>query len=162
PPDRQKLAKKIFQELTEVGQARDQRRPQRLSQLAQSTGALLEEVSTVVEHFINATLLTSPDRDRTRDWEVDVTHESLIRQWETLRGGGGEEAKDRDDYLYFSKGVEKGSEPLTGADLALALKWRDRGRSSEWASRYGSDFAATIALIERSRKDQEQREEKER
>ena len=54
PPDGQELAKKIFQELTEVGQGRDQRRPQRLSQLVGRTGANLPEVTAVVDHFLKA------------------------------------------------------------------------------------------------------------
>jgi len=112
----------------------------------------------VVEHFLKATLLTSPDRGHAKDWEVDITHESLIRQWDTLKGWATEEAQGRDDYLYFSERMERGGEPLTGTDLALALKWRDRGHGREWANRYGGDFGAIIAFIERSRKDQEQRE----
>lgn len=151
-PDRRELAKKIFQELTEVGQGRDQRRPQRLGQLALRIGATLPEVEVVVEHFFGATLLTSPDRGHVPDWEVDITHESLARQWDTLKGWATEEAQNRDDYLYFSKRVERGGEPLTGTDLVLALKWRDRGHGPHWADRYGGDFAATVAFIERSRK----------
>jgi photosystem II stability/assembly factor-like uncharacterized protein len=152
PPDRRELAKKIFQQLTEVGQGRDQRRPQRLGQLALRIGATLPEVEVVVEHFFGATLLTSPDRGHVPDWEVDITHESLVRQWDTLKGWATEEAQNRDDYLYFSKRVERGGEPLTGTDLVLALKWRDRGHAPHWADRYGGDFAATLTFIERSRK----------
>lgn len=152
PPDRQELAKKIFQELTEVGQGRDQRRPQRVGQLAQRTGTTLSEAAAVVEHFLKATLLTSPDRGHAQDWEVDITHESLIRQWDTLANWAKEQAKDRDDYLYFASRVGRGGELLTGRDLALALKWRDRNHRSDWGERYGGDFADTLAFIERSRK----------
>ena len=163
PPDGQELAKKIFQELTEVGQGRDQRRPQRLSQLVRRTHATLPEVTAVVDHFQKASFLSSPDPGRADDWVVDISHESLIRQWETLKNWAVEEAEDRDDYLYIAKRVERGGELLTGADLTLALEWRERRHSPEWGKRYGGDFAATVAFIDRSleeeRKQRQQKEE---
>src|SRR5271166_4731395 len=158
PPDGQELAKKIFQELTEVGQGRDQRRPQQMGQLARRTGASLLEVTAVIDHFLKASFLTSPDRGRAEDWEVDISHESLIRQWETLKNWATEEAQDRDDYLYFAKRVERGGELLAGADLALALKWRERKHSPDWATRYGRYFTATVAFIDRSRHEQRRQE----
>src|SRR5262249_32255991 len=80
PAHRQVLACNIFRALTDLGEGRDQRRALRLSKLAEITGAATEEVRAVVEHFYMANFLTSPDRGRTEDWEVDITHESLIRQ----------------------------------------------------------------------------------
>src|SRR5271165_908158 len=164
PPDGQELAKKIFQELTEVGQGRDQRRPQQMGQLARRTGASLLEVTAVIDHFLKASFLTSPDRGRAEDWEVDISHESLIRQWETLKNWATEEAQDRDDYLYFAKRVERGGELLTGSDLILALNWRERLHGPIWAERYGGDYESTVALIERSREalQEQQREADER
>ena len=150
--DQQQLVKRIFQELTEVGQGRDQRRPMRLSALVKRTGATLPEVTAAVDHFLAASFLTSPDREREEDWEVDISHESLIRQWKTLSDWTIGEAQDRDDYLYFAKRVERGGGLLTDADLALALQWQKRERGEEWAKRYGGDFAGTNAFIERSRK----------
>jgi tetratricopeptide (TPR) repeat protein len=154
PREQKDLAKKIFQQLTEVGQGRDQRRPMRLSQLVERTEGALPDVKAVVEHFLAANFLTSPDRGRAMDWEVDISHESLIRQWETLSDWAKEEAQDGDDYLYFAKRVERGGELLTGADFALALEWRDRKRNEAWSQRYGGNFTATLEFIERSREEQ--------
>lgn len=152
PQRHQHLAKRIFQELTERGEGRDQRRPMRLSQLAERTGAILPDVTTVVEYFMGVSFLTSPNRGRNQDWEVDISHESLIRQWQTLADWAQEQSQDRDDYLYFASRVERGGELLTGRDLALAVKWRERNHRSDWSERYGGDAAAILALIERSRK----------
>jgi WD40 repeat protein/energy-coupling factor transporter ATP-binding protein EcfA2 len=151
------LARRIFQELTEVGYGRDQRRPMRLSALAKRTGGEISEVTAIVEHFLTASFLTSPDRGHDENWEVDISHESLIRQWDTLREWTREEAADSDDFLYFAKRVQRGAELLTGEDLILAHKWRSRGRNMEWASRYGGDFEATVAFIEASSKAEELR-----
>ena len=51
-------------------EGRDQRRPQCLSQLVRRTGAGLTEVAAVVEHFLAASFLSSPDRGRATDLEV--------------------------------------------------------------------------------------------
>jgi WD40 repeat protein len=163
--DQKALAKRIFQELTEIGQGRDQRHPLRLSDLARRTGGDLVVGMAVVEHFTRASFLTSPDRGREEDWEVDISHESLIRQWKTLNHWAAEEAQDRDDYLYFAKRVERKGGLLTDTDLALAMQWQKRERSEEWAKRYGGDYAATIAFIEQSRlvqHNQREREEQQR
>ena len=62
---RQDQARRIFQQLTEVGEGRERRRPARLSKLAGLTGAVPAEVKTLVEHFFQANFLTSPDRGTT-------------------------------------------------------------------------------------------------
>jgi energy-coupling factor transporter ATP-binding protein EcfA2 len=147
PAERQPLAGLIFRALTESGEGRDQRRPQRISQLAAVTGAPLDEVRAVVEHFFAASFLTSPDRGRTDDWEADITHESLIRQWEKLGGWVAEEAKDAEDYRYFAARASRSADPLTGVDLGVAIKWLDKRHNAAWAARYGGDYQRTRALI---------------
>jgi energy-coupling factor transporter ATP-binding protein EcfA2 len=151
PGDRQVLAGGIFRALTDVKEGRDQRRPLRLSQLAEETGAAAEAVRAVVEHFYAANFLTSPDRGRTEDWEVDITHESLIRQWKKLSAWVAEEAKDAEDYRYFAQRAQRHAGALTGTDLGLARKWAARNHNAAWAARYGGDFEKTIDYIRRSR-----------
>jgi WD40 repeat protein/energy-coupling factor transporter ATP-binding protein EcfA2 len=159
PAGRQALASFIFRALTEAGEGRDQRRPQRLSQLAAITGAPLEEVRGVAEHFLTANFLTSPDRWRTDDWEADITHESLIRQWKQLAGWVAEEAKGAEDYRYFYRGASRGAVPLTSFDLDLAIKWLDKRLNAAWAARYGGDFDATVRYIRRSEQAKKEFEE---
>jgi photosystem II stability/assembly factor-like uncharacterized protein len=152
PPTHQELAEQVFKELTEVGQGRDQRRSARLSDLVRRTGSTLPDVMTVVEHFMAVNFLTSPDIGRLQDCEVDISHESLIRQWETLTTWANEEAKDQDDFLYFANRLKHGGDLLTGRDLDLAVKWCERKGHTRWGERYGDDFTDTLAFIERSRK----------
>jgi tetratricopeptide (TPR) repeat protein len=151
PADRQGLASGIFRALTDVREGRDRRRPLRLSKLTEVSGASPEEVRAAVEHFYVASFLTSPDRGRTEDWEVDITHESLIRQWKKLSAWVAEEAKDAEDYRYFAQRAQRHAGALTPTDLALARKWVAKNHNAAWAARYGGDFEQTIDYIRQSR-----------
>ncbi|HEX3092964.1 MAG TPA: ATP-binding protein, partial [Candidatus Angelobacter sp.] len=137
PKDRRKLASLIFRALTDASESRDQRHPQRLSDLAKVTGAEPEEVRAIVEHFYAASFLTSPDRGRTPDWEVDITHESLIRQWKKLAGWVEDELEDADDYRYYLSRANRHADPLTGLELLEALDWLEKNHNAFWALRYG-------------------------
>ena len=151
PPARQDVARRMFQQLTESGEGREQRRPTRLSRLAELTGEDLAEVTPIVEHFLQASFLTSPDRGTTRDWEVDITHECLIRQWTRLREWAKAEAADREEFRYFGARASRGGNLLTGTDLDLALRWLDKKHTAAWAERYGGGFLTTVEFIEASR-----------
>ncbi|SPF35997.1 conserved hypothetical protein [Candidatus Sulfopaludibacter sp. SbA4] len=151
PENRQALAGGIFRALTDVKEGRDQRRPQRIGRLAEVTGTDAAEVRAVVEHFYAADFLTSPDRGRTEDWEVDITHESLIRQWKRLSGWVAEEAKDAEEYRYFAQRAQRHAGALTGTDLGLARTWAAKTHNAAWAVRYGGDFEQTVYYIRRSR-----------
>jgi photosystem II stability/assembly factor-like uncharacterized protein len=150
-----RIARRMFQRLIEPGREDEEtRRPTRLSEISRVCGVPEFQISTIVNSFQSRGFLTlSAEKDPI----VDISHESLIRQWETLKNWTKEETQDRDDYLYFAKRVERGGELFAGADLALALKWRDRKLSKEWAERYGGNFRATVEFIDRSCEVQERR-----
>jgi WD40 repeat protein len=150
PQEQHTLASLIFRALTEAGEGRDQRRPQRLSELAKITGADEKDVHDVVKHFLDASFLTSPDRGHTEDWEVDITHESLIRQWKQLADWVADEVKDAEDYRYFRERGKRRAGPLTDVDLDVALKWEKKNHNEFWAARYGGDFEATVEYIRTS------------
>ena len=152
PQECHHLASLIFRALTQAIEGRDQRRPLQLSKLANITGASPKQVHEIVEHFRAASLLTSPDRERTPDWEADITHESLIRRWKKLAAWVDEEVKDAEDYRDFSRRAGRAAGPLTGLDLDLAVQWLDKGHNAFWAARYGGDFDATVRYIRESQK----------
>jgi len=120
PKGRRRLASLIFRALIDASEGRDQRRPQRLSELAAITGATPDDVRAIAEHFCTANFLTSPDRGRTPDWEVDITHESLIRQWKKLARWVAAEARNAEDYRYFSARVERGDDRLSGTGRGVS------------------------------------------
>lgn len=97
PEYQQQIAKRVFQRVTELGgRERDRRRLTALSELVSVSAPLGNEqdVRTVVQHFSRsgADFLTSPDWETNPDPLVDITHESLIRQWTALKNWAREEA----------------------------------------------------------------------
>ena len=152
--DRRTEAQRIFQQLTEIHDGRERRRPTRLSKLAKLTDIPLKNVESVVQPFIEASFLTSPDKDVTADWEVDIVHECLIRQWETLRTWAQAEAAAREEYREFARRAVRG-QVLAGVDLDLALRWLGLGYTADWSGD-AKTFDATVAFIHNSREAKEQ------
>ena len=154
PLSLQDVARRVFQQLTEVTDGREQRRPTRLSRLATLTGAPLIDVTAVAVRFYDAGLVTSPDRARMSDWEVDITHECLIRQWNSLRAWAKAEMSDRDEFREFARRAERsgGTALLTGSDLVLATRLLEQGHTPAWAERHGGDLGKTVDFIEKSRR----------
>ena len=73
---------------------------------------------------------------------LDLSHESLIRQWDRLADCVSEEAKSTEEYQRLRDWAQRweqgNAELLRGADLANAVAWRQRAAPNEaWAERYG-------------------------
>jgi diguanylate cyclase (GGDEF)-like protein len=87
-PAQQAIAKRLFQCLCERGaKGRDTRRPVWLSEVAAVAGVEVEAVKPVVEVFRRSDrcFLTPPAPVAlTADTVLDISHESLIRQWRQL------------------------------------------------------------------------------
>ena len=86
------------------------------------------------------------DRPLASDIVLDISHESVIRQWQTLKdwvraeSASAEQYRDIERQARRSNGGNAGF--LDGIDLDLALAWREReGPTAPWAARYGGDFA---------------------
>ncbi|MEM9606195.1 MAG: AAA family ATPase [Actinomycetota bacterium] len=90
------------------------------------------------------------------DGTVDLTHESLIRQWDRLRAWTEDEAADASR---FRRLLEAGQlfgegqrELLRGAELTSAADWWDRrAPTAEWADRYGNQFTVAEDFLRVSR-----------
>ena len=86
---------------------------------------------------------------------VDIPHESLIRQWETLRGWAAAETGETGKICWLAEDAEryaagKGS-LLVDRALAVAREWSRETRPTEaWARRYGGNFGPTLAFLEES------------
>jgi hypothetical protein len=153
-PDQKRIAEILFRRLTgsETG-PRDVRSPAKVSEVAAIAAVQGTEVISILEAF------RGPDRCflvvqsvPTDDLLVDISHESLIRQWRRLKGWVEEESEAaivyrriRDWALRWKQGK---AGLWRGPDLATALASRDRWppRPEAWAARYSQPGEYHIAM----------------
>jgi tetratricopeptide (TPR) repeat protein len=154
------IAEVLFKALTERGpDNREIRRPTRLSEISKIAEAGIEQVEAVIEVFRNedrSFLMPPADVSLTPDTIIDISHESLIRNWERLRKWVDEEAQSARTYRRLAEAAvlhREGREGLlTDPALQLALDWRnDHKPNHAWASRYYADFDLAIAFLDASR-----------
>ncbi len=160
--DRRDLAKRMFQRLTEKAQAgREVRRPAAVGELAAVAEVAADEVTRVVEHFRQegCNFLTSPDRELNSDSVIDISHESLIRRWESLNEWATEEADWGEWYRRIEDRIGIGVRFVVDPELESALQAREKGRWNEaWAERYAVErdgrrlaYGDVIRFLEESR-----------
>ena len=130
---------------------RDIRRPTSFGELRKVTGASPEQLAGIVGHFRE--FFTSPDTKRFKDFlssqikrptsdqfddlMIDITHESLIREWKDLRKWAAEEADSAGVYGRLAYDAGRKARKWDGQDLTEALRLRDtKGWSETWARRY--------------------------
>lgn len=150
------LVQRLFQALTEVDASnRSIRRPTRLSRLRAITGADDDALQRIIERFRSAGrsfLVLSGDADPI----VDISHESLIRQWDRLRTWTYEESDSAKRYrrLAESAALHSPEQPrfYREADLAEAKAWkRTQAPNRAWAERYHPGFDRAMAFLCESR-----------
>lgn len=138
------------------------RRPCRFGELedgSQSQGASTGTTARIVNAFRSDGcnfLQPAAEVPLTRDLVIDISHESLIRQWTTLAEWLREEARADANWRRLRISAERYSagegDLLTGLDLASLVQWWDAEEpSAVWASRHGGDFPAIAAFLESSR-----------
>src|ERR1051325_1703288 len=153
------IAEKIFKGLTEKGtHNREIRRPVVFKELCALAEAEPSEVKAVIEVFRRAgrTFLMPPapvpiDEDSL----IDISHESLIRNWQRLKDWVSEEALSAQIYRRLAETAalyERGEAGLwRDPDLQIALNWRETNHPNPvWASRYNKQFEATMKFLDAS------------
>src|SRR5260221_4793031 len=93
---------------------------------------------------------------------IDISHESLIRQWDMLRGWVDKEAESRAIYLRLANAAtlyrDKGEGLYRNPALDLALAWRDKVKPNKvWAERYHPEFDSTMSYLDKSKRRQRYR-----
>ena len=167
------LTKKIFQALTAIDEnGRKIRRPARLKDLEAITGANKEQLLTIINRFIEEkrSFLIINKTVNEDDLLIDISHESLIRQWGILSAWVDEEAEACKNYLRLVESArlyqDKKKDWLTGSELQIALQWRKTfNPSGLWAKRYNENFEESIQYLkesERQWKAAQEEKEKER
>ncbi|HEV3467726.1 MAG TPA: penicillin-insensitive murein endopeptidase [Pyrinomonadaceae bacterium] len=154
------VAEVVFKRLTERGVgSRETRRPTPLRELCAVAEASEEEVASVVETFRREgrSFLMPPEPvPLTPDTVIDISHESLIRNWGRLKGWAAEEALSARVYRRLAEAAALHAEGAEGLlndpGLQIALDWREKERpNAAWAARYHTGFEAAIAYLDASR-----------
>jgi hypothetical protein len=172
----QQLARRLFLLLCDVSAEGQftRRRPvaQEVLDVAQVTDcATLERVVRVFQDNDRNFLLPPRREPITPATVLDVSHESLLRQWEQLRKWRDAETKSAQQYRRLRDELDSNTKFLSDTHLAQAQEWVQTEHPNDpWARRYDSADSADssrlqpcLDLIERSdaerkRKVQEERE----
>jgi hypothetical protein len=160
PDDRHRGAcEKIFKALTEKGEDnRGIRRPTRLARLRAIAGADPGTVTTVLDAFRGSgvtLVMPGPEVELTERTVLDLSHESLMRGWQRLRGWVEEEAQSARIFRRLLDTARLWRDGKAGLfrdpDLQIALSWREQeAPNADWAEQYGGDFATAIAFLQAS------------
>jgi len=141
----------LFKAITGGGElGRDLRRPTRLGEVAAAAGIDAATLGEVVEVFRapgRNFLMPPPEQSLDADSRLDISHESLIRQWKRLRKWVGYEAADARDFLGLRARAQRWAqngrdtaELVAGNDLLRALACADQTRvASRYSARRGPE-----------------------
>jgi PQQ-dependent catabolism-associated CXXCW motif protein len=159
-PEQQRLAAILFRTLTqgEGTGGRDVRRPATLGQIAAIAEAPIADLIPVIEVFRapGRHFITPPVPDHLApDIMIDISHESLIRQWAKLRQWVRDEYQSAEEYRDIERAAKQWNKGLGSLlmklDLAVACKWRKTERpNAAWAERYGDAFSLAMTFLRKS------------
>jgi hypothetical protein len=153
------IAERLFKCLTEKGHDnRELRRPTPLSRVAAIASVDPAEVVRVVDVFRapgRSFLMPPHDVELDADSVIDISHESLIRQWWRLRTWVEEEAESVSRYRRLAESAELHERGAAGLlddpELSLMLAWRDAEMpNAAWAERYDPAIDRALAFLETS------------
>lgn len=156
-----KLTKKIFQALTGIDEnGRKIRRPVHLSELQVLTGVSKETLLNIINRFNEdgrSFLIINRSADN-NDLLIDISHESLIRQWSTLSYWVDEEAESAKFFLRLTEAAtlykQQKKDLLSGNELQQFLDWyKNANPDKDWALRYNTSFNDNLIYLNRSKKE---------
>ncbi len=168
--EHKRIAQKLFKSLTEkVDANRGIRRPMALIELHEICGGEESHLRDVVDSFRKTGctfLMPAGEREITIKSIIDISHESLMRVWRSLRNWVDEEAQSAKIYRRLADTASLYKEQKAGLyrdpDLQIAISWRDENRPNKtWADRYYPGFEGAMAFLDESY-DESIREERER
>lgn len=156
--EEKQVAKLLFQSLTTTDDGgRKIRRPAHLTELLALTGVTREKILKIIDHFNSdgRAFLVVNASSNINDPLIDISHESLIRQWETLSGWVDEETGSARIYMRLSEAAalykENKKDLINGTELQVAMDWRDMHCPNiTWAGRYNDLYIETMAFLDNS------------
>lgn len=168
--EQKRIAEVLFRCLSErSSEKRDTWRPVALEMIAAVAGVSIKHVETVVQVFRhpNCSFLTPPITDPIHpNTIIDISHESLIRQWKRMNIWVEQEAKSADTYRLLEQTAllwRDGKAALWGTpNLENALDWNEHEKpTTEWAGRYGKNFELAKEFLDASEKERKKKEAEE-
>lgn len=162
-PEKQRVAEVLFRRLSEYRpDQRHIRHPVPLREVAEVANvpdAVVEEVVEAFRRHPDRCFLTPPAGKELKPATIlDVSHESLIRQWKTMADWVEQEEKSAATYRRLEETAflwQKGKAGLWDTpDLDSALQWQQREKPTPaWATRYGEHFDLAIQFLQASRRE---------
>ena len=161
-----KIAERLFKTLSERGaDNREIRRPTRLDTICKIAGASLPEVIAVIDVFRGggrSFLMPPVGTQLSADSVIDISHESLIRNWQRLKDWVNEEAQSVRIYRRVAEAAvlhREGSEGLMqDPALSFILDWKEKSHpSGAWGERHHPEFETAMTYLEQSRIAHEER-----
>ena len=154
-PEEAQLAKHIFQALTTIDEnGRKIRRPAKLGDLKNLTGATEEKLLYIINGFIknNRSFLILDNLGDSGDKLIDISHESLIRHWKTLNNWVDEESEAAIHYMRLCDAYvanrENRKDLLTGREFEIAQEWFEKFKPTQaWAERYNENFEGCMKYL---------------
>ncbi len=156
-----RISKKMFQTLTEKGSDRKGiRHPATVKEIADIAQARIEDVIAVIDVFRSRgrSFLTPAENIPIDEHSViDISHESLMRVWDRLRGWVEEESASVQMYLRLHESASLYQLGKTGLwrppDLQFALSWKKNQQPSlAWARKYNPAFEKVMVFLDASEK----------
>ena len=158
---RKAIAERLFKSLAAIGAGGlPIRRLARLREIADTAGAAIDEVVSVIDAFRapgNSFLMPPAFEPLTPETYIDISHESLIRNWTRMKNWVEEEVESARVYERLSQTAAlhaKGQAALwNDPDLAVALKWRaEQKPNAAWAQRYNTSFEQAMQFLDASQR----------
>ena len=162
------VCSRLFRTITtRSDDGRELRRPERIHVIAAQTGCSEQEIIDVAEVFRApeySFITPSKEVPLTRESTLDLTHESIIRLWGTLRTWMDEEETSGKLYLQLADSArqyQEGNGKLwTAPDLLVALRWREENNPTlAWAEKIDPAFERTMLFLKNSEEEYVNREE---
>jgi PQQ-dependent catabolism-associated CXXCW motif protein len=159
--EQQRLAEILFRTLTqgEGEGGRDVRRPTTLAKAAAIAQVPVSDLIPIIKAFgapgRNFLTPAEPDALAAETTTIDISHESLIRQWVALRRWVRKEYVSAETYRHIERSAKQYQiglgNLLMKLDLAVARRWRTAERpNAAWAERYGDAFEFAMAFLRKS------------
>jgi len=112
------------------------RRPVSLAKAAAIAQVPVGDLMPIIKAFAapgrNFLVPPEPDPRAADKTMIDISHESLIRQWRTLKDWARAEASSAEQYRATERQArrcaDRAAELWDGIDLAIGLAWRERDR----------------------------------